>query len=1045
MTESVNEKKVDIFSHNRSLEIMALFESDFSFDWIQEISGLKGTEILQVTEDLFEQGYLEKKGVGQYAFKNENIRQELNATVSTNDNESWHRQITQIIFRDIPDEDKALLAASTHLLQMQNDDSECRNLLKAGNIFRRKFQYKAAQRCYRKLIEDLQNRESETADKLYINTVISYSKIIEVTVDLEFIINPIKKAIRRSKKNKNKKQTALLEMNFAKIEWYRSNFQSALGHFNRGWSLAEGIDDEKLRRSALVFNTFFLYHEGKYNEVIQIYESVVSDIDKYPKGRFPLLSAQIVGICYAFNGQVELGMGLMDAIYSQCQKSGDTYVSSYVAFHIGILLIELQRYDEAISYLKVALDKAKHSSNKYTLFFSCYYLACAYYWKNQKDDSIKYFNLSMELISRKSINQLSSLYCYPELFWAMETGKYPKIGTLSFAEEIAKAKSSRILSIKGIAFRYQALSDERVGHLSYRIISALLESERLLTESGHEFQLARTRLELARTYLLLGEENNAREIVQKSSDIFNTFLLDKVPDNLRFLLRDLRSNEYLMEEMMKMSQELVTIQNHQQLIRYILVKVTRITGAERGALFMLDDENGSREIELRAARNITEEDILHPDFYPSIEMIRKSIRKGKADFRLTKITEKTNPLKHSTVHSCIAVPFVLREKVLGVLYVDNRIFASALKKSDIRILEYFSAQAAMALDNVRLHKENSYFKKRLKDQKLQFGRPQDNQKQSVEFIGNSNIIQQVLTDVKKVAVTDSTVLILGETGVGKELIANAIQYESTRHKEAFIQVNCSTFPEALVASELFGHEKGAFTGALKTHIGRFELADGGTLFLDEIGDIPMEVQVRLLRVLQNKEFERVGGSETLHSDFRLLAATNRDLRKDIALGRFREDLYYRLNVMSLHIPPLRERRDDIPLLVDYFLKQFQKKTGKQVKSISEEDMERLVTYGWPGNVRELENTIERATILSTDKSLSIPELNHSSLNPSPHNESVSLQENERQYIIQTLKRTKGKIYGSGGAAELLDINPNTLVSRMRKRGIQKTSWIKFNP
>jgi transcriptional regulator with GAF, ATPase, and Fis domain len=284
-------------------------------------------------------------------------------------------------------------------------------------------------------------------------------------------------------------------------------------------------------------------------------------------------------------------------------------------------------------------------------------------------------------------------------------------------------------------------------------------------------------------------------------------------------------------------------------------------------------------------------------------------------------------------------------------------------------------------------------------------------------------------------------LILGETGVGKELVARAIHARSERREGPFIRVNCSAFSEHLIASELFGHEKGAFTGAGKTRLGRFELAHGGTLFLDEIGDIPPAVQVRLLRVLQSHEFERVGGQTTLRSDFRLMAATNRDLLAAVKEDRFRQDLYYRLNVFPIEVPPLRERGEDIALLAAYFLKKYARQYGKRVAPISAQVAARLAAYAWPGNVRELENYVERAVILSRGVHLELPAMEAAGAAPNKALPLLSHAENERRHVVLALKRAGGRIAGPGGAAAMLELHPNTLRYRIQKLGIKARDWV----
>jgi formate hydrogenlyase transcriptional activator len=318
-----------------------------------------------------------------------------------------------------------------------------------------------------------------------------------------------------------------------------------------------------------------------------------------------------------------------------------------------------------------------------------------------------------------------------------------------------------------------------------------------------------------------------------------------------------------------------------------------------------------------------------------------------------------------------------------------------------------------------------------------------------EIIGGSAALQGMLAKVAQAAPTDSTVLILGETGTGKELVARAVHNASRRKDKPLIKVNCSALPTGLVESELFGHEKGAFTGATEKRIGRFELADGGTIFLDEVGELTPEMQVKILRVLQEREFERVGGAKTIRTDVRVIAATNRDLAQAITAGRFRQDLYYRLNVFPVHLPPLRDRAEDIPLLVHYFVERYATKIGRTITRVPQEAMQRLMAYPWPGNVRELENVIERGVILSPGPELVVaPELlpvlpAADAAAPAsteiPPGDPAALQEVDRQHIVAVLKRTGWRIDGPQGAARLLNMHPSTLRSRMQKLGIRRSA------
>ncbi|MBO9202505.1 MULTISPECIES: sigma 54-interacting response regulator [Niastella] len=309
------------------------------------------------------------------------------------------------------------------------------------------------------------------------------------------------------------------------------------------------------------------------------------------------------------------------------------------------------------------------------------------------------------------------------------------------------------------------------------------------------------------------------------------------------------------------------------------------------------------------------------------------------------------------------------------------------------------------------------------------------------IVGKSHLLLNVFDHISQVAPTDTSVLILGESGTGKEKIANCIHNLSSRKEKPFVKLNCAALPATLIESELFGHEKGAFTGALDKRIGKFERADKGTLFLDEVGEMPLELQVKLLRVLQEKEIERVGGRDTIKVDVRIIAATNKNLEKEVAEGRFRLDLYYRLNIFPVILPALRDRREDIPALAYYFMNQYSHKAGKKLSGISENVLRKMMAYNWPGNIRELEHLIERSVLLTKGtviEDMLLPTVEKKSGIADGEDAAMkTIVENERDYIISVLKKCNGRIWGPGAAAEILNINPSTLKSKMKKLGIKK--------
>ena len=399
---------------------------------------------------------------------------------------------------------------------------------------------------------------------------------------------------------------------------------------------------------------------------------------------------------------------------------------------------------------------------------------------------------------------------------------------------------------------------------------------------------------------------------------------------------------------------------------------------------------------------------------------------------------KPETLQHflaAGLKSACWLPLVSRDRVLGVLAVASRREAAFAEK-DAYKLGHIASQVAIAVDNVLAFSRITELRDRLNREKRYLEEELRTEYGFEEIVGKSAALSRVLQLLEKVAPTDSTVLILGETGTGKELIARAIHKRSLRRDRTLVKLNCAAIPTGLLESELFGHEKGAFTGAISRRIGRFELANQGTVFLDEIGEIPAELQPKLLRVLQEQEFERLGSTVTLRTDARLIAATNRDLAAMVAEQKFRADLYYRLHVFPIHVPPLRERREDIPLLVRHFAQQIGRRMSKTIESIPNEVMNLLVRYDWPGNIRELQNVIERAVILSSGPELQFP---LSDLEPRGVAESTkkgeTLEEAERNHILSVLHDTNWVLGGSNGAAVRLGMKRSTLQFRMKKLGI----------
>ncbi len=499
---------------------------------------------------------------------------------------------------------------------------------------------------------------------------------------------------------------------------------------------------------------------------------------------------------------------------------------------------------------------------------------------------------------------------------------------------------------------------------------------------------------------------------------------------------------------MKAAQALVSEIDLERLLGRLLRVALEHAGAEQGRLLL--EHQGGAAVYVTGSANAIAVQLEHPTPLSDerglpISLINFVRRTGEsmvlADAAVEGPYREDPYIVRERPRSVIAIPVTNQGKLIGVLYLENNLASGVFTAERTEVLKILASQAAIAIENARLFAEIRRLKDRLLAENVYLIEEIKTQAGFEEIVGKSQVLRKVLSQIEQVAPTDTSVLITGETGTGKELVARALHNLSQRKDRPLVTVNCGAISPGLVESELFGHEKGAFTGAIARKIGRFELADGGTIFLDEIGDLAADLQVKLLRVLQEGEIERVGGSRAIHVDVRVIAATHRDLEQLVQQGKFRADLFYRLNVFPIRTPALRERREDIPLLVRYFVLKYAQKLGKRIESIPTEVMEPLCSYTWPGNVRELGNVLERSVIISRGTVLELGEWIPSA--PSPVGEApggtrrVSMEDVEREHILATLERAGWKVSGARGAAAALGLKPTTLESRMKKLGIKR--------
>ncbi len=1013
--------------------LAALIGDSFSIDLLTALTEEKPSQILVALDRGIENGWISKKSSGFFCFNDADERRKWLNALPSKEQDTFHHRIADLLMQEVLEDDAKALLMAPHLLKIKNDEEKSEWLLRAGNAYRRSFRAEDALQCFAKILQDLSGSGGQKADSIFTNAAVNYSKISAARHDTTKVLSLLNDALLRAKRWNLKNDEALLKMHLAKNEWLLSNYEAALKFFKEGWALIKELDDIRVSRSAAAFTTFFLFWQGRFREAVQNYEMSVPEVEKYPKGGFSLLGTMTIGRCYAHIGQVTQGLGMLDSLRTYCLEKGDRYLAANASLTIATTMLDVGRMEDAIQHLEYSIKESLEVHNYWVNILAKLALSYAYSLIGQWEKSASYLRDFLQDSKKVKVTMRSYPYLM-ELCWEMEEGSLPNFPDLSLEREIDRAIKGENINVKGIAYRLLALLQKKKGSSDETVQQLLILSLKWLEESGDEIELAKSRLAASRIDLLSGHEREAQQYIEKACNVLCPLNPNLIPSDLRPFVKDSSGDQNLLKEILAVGKEVVTIRENRDLVQHIISTVNRITGAERGAIFLIERKTRGIKLVLRASKNLTSEQISNSNFLQSMEMIEEVAVTGKGKIK-GMASIKGSDLS-GAIRSLICVPMVLKDKVFGVLYHDNRLLSSAFKETDLELLSYFAAQAAFALDNAIAYEEIQKLNQRLKEEKLYFEQEHFQNLHFDDIVGESPSIKNILEKIDQVAKTDTSVLILGETGVGKEMVARAIHRHSLRCAKPFIRVFCSALPESLIPSELFGHEKGAFTGAIRRRIGRFELADQGTLFLDEIGDLPLEIQVRLLRVLQSKEFERVGGNETLQSDFRLLAATNRDLEQAVAARRFRPDLYYRLNVFPIFVPPLRERKDDIPLLTKYFLKIYGTKLGKNFDGIPKSEMNKLTDYDWPGNVRELENIIERGTILSQGPFFRVPEL-RSRADLLPPKSDLSLVEMERRHILSVLQQTGWKERGPNGAAEMLKINPSTLRFRMKKLNIQR--------
>jgi transcriptional regulator with GAF, ATPase, and Fis domain/tetratricopeptide (TPR) repeat protein len=829
------------------------------------------------------------------------------------------------------------------------------------------------------------------------------------------------------------------------FEYVTGDTAEGVSLISSGLQQAEAIGDEDIMAITAEFRGIYYYLRGMYKEAVDAFDLVVRR-DAMQSGKtvptfLPehLASSSALGYISALLGQYHRAIGVLDSLWRRTRMNRNDRNACFYEALLGIVLIITGRKSEAFSHLKAAQKEAEEIENQQALHVSRKGLAYHAFLEGRIEDA---FWITMNTTYTETIGPQYNWPIHLEMLYTFERNDLlATMPSLAFEREMERVLNGPNHHLRGVGLRIRALQAQEQGQGPESAFALLKESESELLRTGDHVELAKTRAEMARVKLVQKDRPSARNFALMAWEGFSGYVQDFFPDDLVPLLRigvphrTGPRKQDLLDRFMDLMDGFVPSADSEDLLNRIVATTSRFFGAERGGLFWFQGGRDQSRPVLRASYNMDRADVFSEPFRDSLTSIFKVFRNSEPLILKGNASEKGEPEAHRAV-SMFCLPILIRGEAKGVLYLDNSYIEDESLEIDRDIIMRMSRHVGTSIDRIFQY---AGMMEADRSPRAADRRAAEGEETGSRIVGSSPAMVSLLALADQAAVSEATVLITGETGVGKELLARRIHEASARKDAPFVVVNLASIPETLVESELFGHEKGAFTGAERQKPGRVEMANGGTLFIDEIGDVPSTAQVKLLRVIQEKNFERLGGIRTMASDFRLIAATNRDLARDVADGKFRRDLYFRLNVVSLVMPPLRERGEDVIELARVFLKHYARKYHRVLPDLEEDDTRAMMAYTWPGNVRELENVMERAAILSSGDRLQLnlpPAGGEGPASGTPFSDNPSLDEVQRRYIKHVLEITGGRISGPGGAAEILGMKRTTLQARMRRLGIR---------
>ncbi len=1019
---------------------MSLLPPPVSLNILCTITGRPPVEILQVVEDLVNCGYLLKhkeKGAGYYSLSDFKTSKKLLTGIPSSIIFSAAKQAIAAVCDCLPDSAQRWLNLA-HIYQISGlPVAHFNELVLAGHYcLERNLPIDAAS-YYRIALEGVETAELDKNEQNYfIDAAIAICTCRDSALPPDIRRKFLTQALNLEASCHDPVLEIKMRVLIAKTFFKTARSDEAVNHLERAWKmLSEHEFPNEVRLQVALANSELFFWQGYIDKAIERYESVTGSLEELPSDIETLKSCVQMGCTYGVAGETARAVGLLKTVCRKARELNAPDLDRYAKLILVMVLGDAGRIEEGAVFLEDIFKTPEELLDHYFLWPGNGKRAYLAYRQGNYAKAFEYLGQAWENSKALGTPHHRGPDNLEVMLGLEERGMvHPEWNFESDTEWLINWPD---IYMQGVAYRFRALKAFKKRESSQKIKADLEKSMALLTKAGAKIQLAHAQILMAR--IQIGEKNipTAQNLLKSAWETFYKVNQNLFPKDLNPYLDQASKYAFWVESLLSVGDALSSIRTRKELLSQIIKQAMRIAGAERGAIFLRQDQ----QLEMVASRNIETSEISPDIFSFQMNLIEQVFNSGSEIVEESNLRQPEQEEYFSTVGWTGCFPIRLKAKVMGVIFMDRGLTQLQLQQEEISLLRIISNQAAVALANLDAYEEIIDLKSDLEAETHYYREAVELSSFKTPMIGRTEPFKQMLHLISRVAKSDTTIMITGETGVGKDLVAQAIHQNSNRSSGPFIAVNVVSLSPELLASELFGHEKGAFTGASQAREGRFELASRGTLFLDDIDAFSLDIQAKMLRVLEAKEFERVGSTRTLKTRFRLVAASNRNIEELVEQGLFRSDFYYRLNVLPLRVPSLRERAEDIPALARYFLEMFEKKIGKKFGQISKKNQNLLMSYHWPGNIRELRHVIERAVLLSREGHLVIPPLDTSPTKISDNDKRiVSLKEMEAQHIIRALSRCRGKVNGTGGAAELLDVKPTTLYSKMKRLGIKRDEY-----